>query len=1481
MDSIKIGRIVLLTGGTIALYLLLRRITHSRPASALADSPPQPSSRARGVRLCQVYPSPGSEATTDVDVIAIHGLDTDSPRTWTWKHKGQKQDVNWLEDPDMLPQRIPRARIFTCNWPADLFEESDLVQKTIDEFARVLLASIKKRPPVTKDDSGRDTRPIVFIASCLGGVILMKALVMADHEFLTVGEATRGIVFLATPFRGTSFQDVANWAEPGLRAWAFIQNKMVSNLLRDVKSNFDLAELVRRFTSFCRANELSDSVFTFYETRSTSLPRKILPWLPSKGTPLVDKLSATLDIVPHPIPLDRPHIQMNKFDSPNDPEYDLIADRIETLLRAIREGRPIEKANKFVRQNRYSKETLKIERLSGDQLPMDQCYINLIIVERSITGLGEHESSFSLQSRLSVESPQKGMEIALPTLFQTRHTTNGRITPRRILIHGRAGVGKTTLCKKIVYEFIHRNLWSDLFDWVLWVPLRNLKLEERRRSAEYNFRDLFRHEYFSQHPEGNELADALWRALIETKGARILFLLDGLDEVSRDLEGNMLYFLKELLNQSNVIITARPNATIPTNIEPLHLQLDTIGFHSNQVNTYIKSVFTDMQTGKLDLGKMEEIQSFLSCHPLIQGLVRIPIQLDVLCYTWNDYRGMKPNGADAQETMTAIYQRIEQTLWRKDAENLEKWTRSQIQDAYDEDIRTSTDDEQRIIELLAFYGMYNDVIDFEPRHRGIISKHFKHHDRKFLLDSMLGRVSFLRSSNLSSKANKRNYHFLHLTFQEYFGARYFVRQWKSQQPLKCLGLEDEENTSTGPTEFLRRNKYNARYDIFWRFVAGLLSSGRESRAFFQTIEAEPRDLLGGAHQRLVAHCLSETLRSIPHRIRLEDQLVRWLLFECSFRQKSVLAEELELGVNVMKKALQQAPEGAHILINSYKERMSEERARFMALLIEDERYYMRNSALLALQGQTVVQQHLQSIVGCLGDQNFNVKESAFRALEGQKLRNEHLDIVIASLEDEYYGIRQGALRVLQRQTLPKKYLQAVTVYLQSEDYDARSLAAQILHSQPASDELFQCIEPYLYSENPDIRASALYALEDQPISNEYLQAVIVCLEDVDSFLRRAAVRMLQTQPATKEYFQSIAPYLHHENPDARVAALEALEGRPIPKELLQAVMVCLEDDSPDVRDGAVRTLRSQPAKKEHLQRIAPYLSSRIWEARAGALQMLGRQPAILETHLQAIVTGLNDEIAAVKEAALNALKNQPILPEELLKSISLSLEDGNESVRREALEVLRNRPPLPPEVLRAVALSLKEGDTYIRLGALDVLKTQPALPEELLQTIAEYLNADNWKHKDAALVAFKNQPSLSEEVLQGIAICLHDGDLQIKKTAREALESQTILPRQLLQSIAAHLHVGRDNWEMAIFLAKREDLSLIPIECVGLFYKTLLLSTFGAYTITWQDVDNVSHITIGHEDYSSVWPDGFKDAIRETQREIGFPPQHSCIDSKS
>lgn len=261
--------------GAVAIWLWVYPAPPAPSSPAGSDSEPERSTQ-QGVSLRQVNPDK-KETDTDIDIIAIHGLDTKSPDTWTWRARHPKDNVNWLADPGMLPSKAGAARIFTCDWPADLLQPSDLVQKTVEEYALLLLEGIHREFNPTR----REGRPVFFIASSLGGIILAKALVDAGGDYLWLKKATRGIIFLGTPFRGTSFRDAAVFAEPGLAVWALIRGREANKLLGSVKgSTFDLETLVRKFTKLCQNKDNPYEVLNFYEKGKTSLSHKIFPWLP-------------------------------------------------------------------------------------------------------------------------------------------------------------------------------------------------------------------------------------------------------------------------------------------------------------------------------------------------------------------------------------------------------------------------------------------------------------------------------------------------------------------------------------------------------------------------------------------------------------------------------------------------------------------------------------------------------------------------------------------------------------------------------------------------------------------------------------------------------------------------------------------------------------------------------------------------------------------------------------------------------------------------------------------------------------------------------------------------------------------------------------------------------------------------------------------------------------------------------------------------
>ncbi|KAF9905993.1 hypothetical protein EC991_001152, partial [Linnemannia zychae] len=125
---------------------------------------------------------------------------------------------------------------------------------------------------------------------------------------------------------------------------------------------------------------------------------------------------------------------------------------------------------------------LKILRISGEDLDIDTCFINLAIVEAPAQRKKEKKELKELAAvfhRIPSSETVRGSNIKssirLGQLFDRRRLRDDKEgVPHRILVQGRAGIGKTTLCKKIVH--LHQSgLWADQFEAVLWLPLRRLR----------------------------------------------------------------------------------------------------------------------------------------------------------------------------------------------------------------------------------------------------------------------------------------------------------------------------------------------------------------------------------------------------------------------------------------------------------------------------------------------------------------------------------------------------------------------------------------------------------------------------------------------------------------------------------------------------------------------------------------------------------------------------------------------------------------------------------------------------------------------------------------------------------------------------------------------------------------------------------------------------------------------------------------------
>ncbi|KAF9385819.1 hypothetical protein BGX21_000960, partial [Mortierella sp. AD011] len=697
----------------------------------------------------------------------------------------------------------------------------------------------------------------------------------------------------------------------------------------------------------------------------------------------------------------------------------------------------------------YYEPYLNIKRVSGDILSLESCYINLAMIGASDQRQRDKEDlkvqaaafhrmpSYEKISKANMEEP-----IPLEKLFDKRELRDGRDdAPKMILIQGRAGIGKTTLCKKLVN--LHQSgLWRDRFDAVLWLPLRQLKGFGAR-----NIEDLLRKKYFAQCPE-QEREVFVSMLAARARNGKVLFILDGLDEILTDTQTvgavTLEPFLKYLLRQEYVVVTSRPSGVDNSILPKPDLELETTGFSKQNVNDYLRNILKPEDA--------RDVQDFIKRTPSIQSLVNIPVQLDVICYSWDSLYSNEQS-----TTMTGLYQTMVRKLWCKDAERLQKevgisLTPQQIQrlSSYQIDKLMATVSEY--LSFLAFKGIRDHQIEFDE---STLQKAIEELDElqmvnqghlPYQLLDTLKQTSFLHTADAGLNASKddsqRAWYFLHLTFQEYFAASWIARhlQIKQRSPkISPAPMMTVEETMA----YIQKHKYNPRYQIVWWMVAGLLQ-GETLVSFFELLQRAPVDLVGGYHHHLLAACLKESRSQLDTSKvgSLEIQLEQWLKLEMminnSSKGSSILGSMSYFPEELLIRSIGQFGPSRDYLIRTLGMRASLTQSGIEILLnaLQDKEERVRNTAAIALGKQSALpESSLQTLVGALQDEYWNAGSSAAEALGKQSTMPESiLQALISALQDKNEDVRISAAKTLGRQsTLPESVLHALIGALQDED----------------------------------------------------------------------------------------------------------------------------------------------------------------------------------------------------------------------------------------------------------------------------------------------------------------------------------------------------------------------------------------------------------------------------------------------------------------
>ncbi|PSN73792.1 hypothetical protein BS50DRAFT_654603 [Corynespora cassiicola Philippines] len=167
-----------------------------------------------GLKVLREAPA---EADGIIDIVAVHGLGAHPDDSWC-RNVGTRESprwINWLEEESMLPAVAPNARVMRYGYESQWFGK-EAMQQSASTVANRLLRTLKRK---RKDIS---FRPLLFVAHCFGGLVVLKALLEAEQypsEWPGVFPSTTGLVFFGTPFRGAGGMNQMEMLEAARREY--------------------------------------------------------------------------------------------------------------------------------------------------------------------------------------------------------------------------------------------------------------------------------------------------------------------------------------------------------------------------------------------------------------------------------------------------------------------------------------------------------------------------------------------------------------------------------------------------------------------------------------------------------------------------------------------------------------------------------------------------------------------------------------------------------------------------------------------------------------------------------------------------------------------------------------------------------------------------------------------------------------------------------------------------------------------------------------------------------------------------------------------------------------------------------------------------------------------------------------------------------------------------------------------------------------
>ncbi|XP_068687262.1 NLR family CARD domain-containing protein 3-like isoform X2 [Montipora foliosa] len=350
--------------------------------------------------------------------------------------------------------------------------------------------------------------------------------------------------------------------------------------------------------------------------------------------------------------------------------------------------------------------------------------------------------------------------------------------PKRVLIEGQPGMGKTTYCNKVAYDWAKNCKAEDSF------PDVQVLLLLKCRDINSDLWEAIEDQLLPR--DMREEQKEKFFKFVRDHQSKVLLVLDGLDELPSDY----LPVYKEIvqgrmLPKCYLLVTARHEAGMKVR-ECCDTLLEVEGFTEEAANDFISRYF------KTEEHLATKLLNKLGTDASLSGLTANPLNTALLCLFCEDFQGNLPKGR------SLLYFEIVQCVLRR-------YRRKKELPKIDKDLTQVYHAELKYLGSIALNGLLKDEMYFD--------------DNAFqnCTSNLIPELGFLSvQPGRSKRRPSRCYGFLHKSFQEFFCAFY----------LSCQ-LVDEE---LSPDGLVADTKYFKDFEQVLMFTCGILAQHCEVKA---------------------------------------------------------------------------------------------------------------------------------------------------------------------------------------------------------------------------------------------------------------------------------------------------------------------------------------------------------------------------------------------------------------------------------------------------------------------------------------------------------------------------------------------------------------------------------------------------------------------------------------------------------------------------